>query len=260
LVNRRNVRNSSARENGPHRHRDHLPGRCHDGPGEIPGHEEFRSSRSRSAIRSVAPGVLSLAGWDARRVNEVQATLRASSSMFLRRWQERGDPLGRSGPVKVGLSALRPSMRIEIARAPASETAEKGQARLEDAKNACGHRKSSPWSAIEQARAALVLSEKNSLRQTDLPAHRGSRTQILTRARSTRDQTATGVLPTRGGFEDSALGFAERPCRGGVGQLRSLAGTWPSRCDLCKSGRARRSGLDFSIRSLDGRMGPCGLP
>lgn len=149
------------------------------------------------------------------------------------------------------------------ARAEAAKRLEEGQARLEDARK--GQRQSE-IAAIEaqlnQSRAALVLSEKEFVRQTDLVRTGASSTQDFDRARSARDQDRQRVSQQEADLKTSQLGSRTDQIAAAESNVRALeANLAKADWNLAqKQQDATQSGLVFDTLYRTGEWVAAGRP
>jgi HlyD family secretion protein len=138
-----------------------------------------------------------------------------------------------------------------------------GRASLEDAKKA---RRPSELEAAEaqmkQARAALVLSEKEFLRQQDLYNRGVSSSQDLDRARSTRDQDDHRVQQMTADLQTANLGSREDQIAAAEANARALeAALAQADWNLSqKKQSAPQEGLVYDLLYQQGEWVPAGKP
>jgi HlyD family secretion protein len=136
-------------------------------------------------------------------------------------------PVQRGTQVKVGDPLFTLESGAEAAaHAQASKRLEEGQARLEDTKKG---RRQPEIDAIEaqlnQSRAALVLSEKEFVRQTDLVRSGASSTQDFDKARSARDQDRQRVSQLEADLRTAQLGSRSDQIAAAEANVRALEAT-----------------------------------
>ncbi len=140
---------------------------------------------------------------------------------------------------------------------------EEGQARLEDAKKGMRQPEIESLEAqLNQAHAALVLSEKEFVRQTDLVRSGASATQDFDRAHSTRDQDRNRVSRLEADLKTAQLGSRSDQIVAAEANVRALDGALAKAdWDLSqKRQNATQAGLVFDTLYWTGEWVPAGRP
>ncbi len=164
----------------------------------------------------------------------------------------------RGAQVKAGESLFALECGAETAaRDQATKRLEEGRAQFEDAKKG---KRAPEIEAIDaqlrQSRAALVLSEKEFVRQTNLARSGASSPQDLDRARSVRDQDQQRVSQQEADLKTAQLGLRTDQIAAAEANVRALEADSQRPIGIFrKSVRAQCSRASFSIRSTVGVSG-----
>lgn len=140
---------------------------------------------------------------------------------------------------------------------------EEGQARLADARKGLRSSEIAALDAqLDQARAALVLSEKEFLRQTDLTAAGASTFEDLDKARAARDQERHRVSRAEADIATARLGARSDQVAAEEAHVRALAAALArAEWDLTqKRQSAPVTGLVFDTLYRQGEWVPAGRP
>ena len=173
-------------------------------------------------------------------------------------------PVERGAQVKAGDSLFTLERGAELAaREQATKRLEEGKARLEDARKGGRPEEIEAMEArLNQARAALVLSEKELNRQTELVRSQVASPQDLDRARSTRDQDSQRVSQLEADLRTVRLGARSDLVAAAGANVRALeAALVRAEWDLAqKSQKAAQAGLVFDTLYRTGEWVPAGRP
>ena len=170
----------------------------------------------------------------------------------------------RGTQVKVGdpLFALESGSEI-AAQAQATKRLEEGKARLEDARKGMRQPEIEALEAqLNQSRAALVLSEKEFVRQTNLVRSGSSSTQDFDKARSVRDQDHQRVSQLEADLKTAQLGSRTDQIVAAEANVRALeASLAKADWDLSqKRQNAPQAGLIFDTLYWTGEWVAAGRP
>jgi HlyD family secretion protein len=151
----------------------------------------------------------------------------------------------------------------QAARDQAARRLAEGEAKLADAKK--GLRASEMQSLeaqLNQARVALVFSEKEFVRQTGLTAERASSVQDLDRARAARDQDKNRVAQLEADLQTARLGARSDQISAAEANVQALtAALARTEWDLSrKQQKATVAGLVFDTLYQKGEWVPAGRP
>jgi HlyD family secretion protein len=170
----------------------------------------------------------------------------------------------RGAQVKTGdpLFALESGSEA-AAHSQAVKRLEEGQAKLEDTKKGRRQPEIDAMEAqLNQARAALVLSEKEFVRQTDLVRSGSSSTQDFDKARSARDQDRQRVSQLEADLRTAQLGSRSDQIAAAEANVRALEGALAKAdWDLSQKGQsAQQSALVFDTLYRAGEWVVAGRP